>query len=180
MSYNLPYGMVEIGNDGLPLIDGLIFDRVMNAYGFNIRLRRNPMTKDCPCYDPYGNSANPECQFCGGTGSISGWQDRVVRGLLLFKVPRGDWSLGFRQTIAGHLERVQVVGFFSGTTDILMDDRVVISKSPPNVAEEPVIFRVDNLMPRIVGDGRGNYTVIFYRADMRKVEYEAASEGYTP
>lgn len=179
MSLTTPYGMIEIGNDGLPLIDGHIFDRIMNAYGFNVRLRRNPMTKDCPCYDPYGNAANPDCKFCKGTGSVSGWQDRIIRGLLLFKAPRGDWALGERQTIAGHIERVQVMGFFSGSSDIRMDDRIGISTSSPLQTEDPVYFRIDNLMPRMVGDGHGHYMVLFIRADMRKVEYESPSEGYT-
>ena len=179
MSLTTPYGMIEIGNDGLPLIDSSIFDRIMTAYGFNVRLRRNPMTRNCPCYDPYGLSANPVCTVCGGTGSVSGWQDRIIRGLLLFKAPKGDWSLGERQTIAGHIERVQVMGFFSGSADIRMDDRIGISTSSPTQVEDPVYFRVDNLMPRIVGDGHGNYIVLFIRADMRKVEYESPSEGYT-
>lgn len=165
--------MMTIGSDGFPTIDNRLFDMVMEAYGFNIRLRKQPneIDRDCPCYDPYAKAANPDCKTCGGSGSVIGFIDRIVRGLILFKAPKGNWGIGDQFTMAGHIERIQIVGFFSGSVDIQMDDLVLLNMANPTDTERFFAFRVDALMPRLIGDSRGNYGVLFNRVDLRHVEY---------
>jgi hypothetical protein len=176
MAFTPPYGMLEIGSDGFPLIDGTLFTTIMDFYGFNIRRRRKSEVQDCPCFDPYGKSADPDCEYCEGTGSLAGWEDRVVRGLLMFKAPKGNWAIGNQRTIAGDIERMAVMGFFPGGTDIQMDDLIILNTAAPNASSEVWIeFRVDSLYPRMVGNSRGSYTVVFQRADLRRVEYPVSA-----
>lgn len=173
MSQSVPFHMITIGTDGFPIIDSSLFDMIMDTYGFNVRLRKTPPVDDrtCPCYDFYSKSANRDCPHCGGSGSIEGFVDRIIRGLVLFKMPRGNWGIGDQITMAGHLERVQIVGFFAGSIDIQMNDHILINMTSPFSTVRWFTFRVDSLMPRMVGDSRGNYVVIFNRIDLRHVEY---------
>lgn len=169
--------MMTIGSDGFPRIDTQLFDMFIDTYGFNIRLRKRPADgeKDCPCYDVYTHSPNPDCIHCEGTGSLSGFTDQIVRGFILFKMPRGNWGIGDQMTMAGHLERVQVVGFFPGKVGIQMDDLVLLNMgSAVTQTINWFAFRVDALMPRMVGDQTGRYSVVFNRVDLRHVEFPTA------
>lgn len=165
--------MMTIGSDGFPLLDNRLFDMIMDVYGFNVRLRKQPNEedKDCPCNDPYAKSTNPDCEICGGSGAVTGFIDRIVRGLVLFKMPRGNWGVGDQLTMAGHLERIQIVAFFSGSVDIQMEDYILLNMADPINTERPFTFRVDALMPRMAGDSRGHYNIIYNRVDLRHVEY---------
>lgn len=176
MSQSLPYAMMTIGGDGFPIIDTRLFDMIMDTYGFNVRLRKKPSDadKNCPCYDSYARAANPDCTTCGGSGSVDGFIDQIVRGLVLFKAPKGNWGIGDQLTMAGHLERIQVVGFFSGSVGIQMDDHVLVNMASPLNEARLFAFRVDALMPRVVGDSRGHFVTIFNRVDLRHVEFPTA------
>ena len=173
MSQSTPFHMVTIGTDGFPIIDTSIFDMIIDTYGFNVWIRQKPdeENKDCPCYDPYAKATNPDCPVCGGSGQTSGFIDRIVRGLILFKMPRGNWGIGDQFTMSGHLERIQGVGFFPGKVGIRMDDYILLNMASPVGAEGWFTFRIDSLIPRMVGDSRGNYIVIYNRADLRHVEF---------
>lgn len=168
--------MFTIASDGFPLIDSGLFDMIMEAYGFNIRLRKKPTESqlDCPCYDKYAKASNPDCSYCGGSGSIDGYVDQIVKGLIMFKMPRGNWGIGDQLTMAGHLERIQIVGFFSGSVGIQMDDHVLLNMASPINDARFFAFRVDALMPRMVGDSRGHYINVFNRVDLRHVEFPFA------
>lgn len=173
MSQSIPFHMITIASDGFPIIDNRIFDMCIDAYGFNVRLRKQPNQedKDCPCLDPYAMSTNPDCPECGGSGALTGFIDRIVRGLVLFKMPRGNWGVGDQFTMAGHIERIQIVGFFSGSIDIQMEDHVLVNMASPNATMNYFAFRVDALMPRMVGDSRGHYNIVYNRVDLRHVEF---------
>jgi hypothetical protein len=176
MSQSLPFQMGNIGSDGVPVIDATSFDMFMESYGFNVRLRKTPAQtdKNCPCYDIYAMSADPNCPYCGGSGSLEGFVDQIVRGFILFKLPKGNWNIGNEFTMAGHLERIQVIGFFPGSVNVQMNDYVLLNMASPITAANYFAFRVDTLMPRLVGDGRGNYIIVFNRAELRHVEFPIA------
>jgi hypothetical protein len=166
---------MSMATDGFPTIDTNLFDQFIETYGFNVRLRKKPSIddRDCPCYDPYVKVANPDCPYCEGSGSTEGFVDQIVRGFILFKAPRGNWGIGDQHTMTGHLERIQVVGFFEGRVDIQMDDHVLLNMASPTTARW-FAFRVDALMPRLVGDSSGHFINMFNRVDLRHVEYPFA------
>ena len=176
MSQPIPYSMMSMASDGFPTIDSNLFDQFIETYGFNVRLRKKPSIEDrnCPCYDPYAKVANPDCETCGGSGSIEGFVDQIVRGFILFKAPRGNWGIGDQYTMTGHLERIQIVGFFEGRVGIQMDDHVLLNMASPTATARWFAFRVDALMPRIVGDSSGHFITMFNRVDLRHVEYPFA------
>lgn len=177
MSFSSPYAFMEMGSDGAPVLDGTQFNEIMATYGFNVRRRRMSLKKDCPCYDPIGLQANPTCPFCEGTGSVSGYQDEIIRGFLLFNAPDGYWKFGNVRTKAGIMERVEAAGFFPGGTDVRIGDLILFTTSSAialeEVYEELEIF---NIQPRVVGTGAGHYVHIFTRADMRKTSYDIGKE----
>jgi len=180
LSFSSPYAFIEMGSDGAPVLDGIQFNEIMATYGFNVRRRRVSQTKDCPCYDPVGLQANPTCSFCEGTGSVSGYLDEIIRGFLLFNVPNGMWAIGDINTKAGQLERTDCIGFFPPESDVRISDLIILVTSAPNAATETWHeMRVYTNVPRIVGDGSGNYLHIFSRCDMRHVDYPT-SEVFVP
>ena len=168
---------MEMGSDGAPVIDGTQFNEVLETYGFNMRRRRKSMTKDCPCYDPIGRQANPTCPFCEGTGSVTGYQDEIIRGFLIFNAPNGAWAYGDLKTKAGILERVETAAFFAGGTDVRMGDLILFTTSSAIATSEVYEeFEVFTYMPRIVGTGDGHFLHIFTRCDLRKTDYDVAKE----
>jgi len=171
---------MEMGSDGSPVLDGTQFNEIMETYGFNLRRRRMSTTKDCPCYDPIGMQPNPTCPFCEGTGTVSGYQDEIIRGFLIFNAPNGAWSIGNIKTKAGILERVETAGYFAGGTDVRIGDLILFTTSSATATEEVYEeFEIFNIMPRVVGTGSGHFLHIFTRADMRKTDFDVA-KGFPP
>ena len=172
MAFSSPLAFMEMASDGHPIVDRTQFDEVISKYGWNVLRRRKATAKDCPCYDEITKIVDPNCAACEGTGSVLGYQDEVVRTIMLFDIPNGYWALGDVHTIAGDFERIECAGFFSGVTDIQIGDIILFTSSAAystdiNYEE----FTIYNLEPRMVGDSGGLWINIFTRADMRKPTY---------
>jgi len=168
---------MEMGSDGSPIIDGTQLREVMDKYGFNMRRRRMSNTKDCPCYDPIGLQPNPTCPFCEGTGSLSGYEDEIIRGMLIFNPPDGAGKFGNLRTKAGVVERVEAVGYFAGGTDVRMGDLILFTTSSATAtAEVYEEFEIFTIIPRMVGTGDGHYELLFTKCDMRKTSYDVSKE----
>lgn len=166
-----------MGSDGAPILDGTQFREAMETYGWNMRRRRTSTTKDCPCYDPIGLQPNPTCQICEGTGTVSGYQDEIIRGFLLFNPPDGIGRYGNIRTKAGVVERVEAAGYFAGGTDVRIADLILFTTSTATAtAEVYEEFEVYTIMPRVVGLGTGYFEHIFTKCDMRKTSYDIAKE----
>lgn len=163
---------MEMASDGHPIVDRTQFDEVISKYGWNVIRRRKSSEKDCPCFDEITKIVDPNCEACEGTGNISGYQDEVVRTIMLFDLPNGYWALGDVHTIAGDFERIECAGFFSGVTDIQIGDIIMFTSSPAYSTDiDYEEFTIYNLEPRMVGDSGGLWINIFTRADMRKPTY---------
>lgn len=176
-SFTSPFAFLEIANDGHPLVTHHQFTEIVDKYGWNIRKRRKSDANDCPCFDPVSKWANPNCPFCEGTGSLSGYQDEIVRGIILFNHPNGYWQLGNIYTKAGIMERVEASGYFPNGTDVQIGDLILFITSQVTATSETYEeFEIVNIMPRVVGQGTGFYHPIFIRADMRKTTYDITKE----
>lgn len=172
-SYTSSFSFLETASDGHPLVTGQQFREIVDKYGWNIRRRRRGQTKDCPCWDPKAKWADPDCQACEGTGSVSGYGDAIVKGIILFNMPNGYWQLGNIYTKAGIMERVEGDGYFPEGTDIRMGDLILFTTSSAIATTETYEeFEVVALMPRIVGMGTGYYSHIFTRAMIRKTSHD--------
>lgn len=172
MSYGATQAFRNLAGRGTPIIDSSQFDLVLRTYGWNVRRRRRSEEKDCPCFDPIANQPNPECSICNGTGTIEGFKEKIVRGILLFNAPNGTWQLGNIRTRAGNIERTEAAGYFSKNTDIRIDDLILLETTTATASEPKYHeMRVFNVQPRMVGDRNGKRHPIFLRADMRRSEY---------
>ena len=170
--FSSPIAFMEMASDGAPIVDTLQFDDMMDTYGWNMRKRTLGTTKDCPCFDPQTKIADPGCADCQGTGSVGGYVDEIIKGILLFNAPNGQWSLGNVHTTGGSFERVEAAGFFPSWVDVGISDLILLVISQPT---DPDVlyqeFEVINLIPSLIGDRSGNYNHIYTRADMRRTTY---------
>lgn len=166
-----------MASDGHPLVTSAQFKEIIDRYGWNLRRRRRSLVRDCPCFDPKAKWADPDCIECEGTGSLEGYEDTVIKGILLFNDPDGYWRQGNIYTKAGIMERAEAEGFFAGGTDVRIGDFVLFTTSLAIAAEEIYEeFEVINLKPRTIGDGSGRFIHIFSAAGLRKISHDVAKE----
>jgi hypothetical protein len=174
-SYTSPFAFIEMASDGHPLVTGVQFREITDRYGWNMRRRRRSESKDCPCWDPKAKWANPDCPFCEGTGSLTVYQDIIIKGIVLFNLPNGYWALGNIYTKAGVMERVEAAGFYPEGTDVRMGDLILFTTSSATATTEVYEeFEVVSIMPRIIGQGTGYYAHIFTAVGMRKTSHDIA------
>lgn len=156
------------------------FKYIMNAYGFNVVLRKrvpiveNPVACTCITEDDIFNQIRPDCPLCGGTGIIDGesFRDYTIKIILQPVSTVGMTGSEMTYSYPTKMERVHEIAFVKGTVPVDLGDYIIDTYTPPEGGSRTIEYDVfDKEIWRVgVGNNRRR-NIVYQRLKIRKAEY---------
>jgi len=142
----------SMGGAMLPMITSREFDTVLRTYGSNMILKQQVKDNTCTCFDANHQTYDDLCEICKGTGSVTQWRTKIIRGMLFTKAER---SQGYHQTLytkAGPTLTFDATCYIEGKywkSEGDPEERDGVKQNDGIIFEE-VEYRVVSVLPRIV------------------------------
>jgi hypothetical protein len=136
----------------LPRVTSFEFNRVLRIYGSNMILKQQVKDSSCTCFDPNHQSYDDLCELCAGTGSITQWRTKTIRGMIFTKAER---SQGYHQTLytkGGPVTTNDATCYIEGkhwSSEGDPEERTGVKQNDGIIFQE-IEYRVVSVLPRIL------------------------------